>query len=242
MQPERRALVVGGGARVRPDRPDRRCVGGEAGRFEDPDPALELLLEFGERFAAGAGGRVGRGGAVQGPEEAGQDARGVRRAGDGGAVARLARDPGGDGPRAREAVGRRTRPEGARDRQREPRGEPGEPLQLLAQQLRRALGARHADGELVAEPPELVVPAAGDRAQREGGEVRVLLLEEGADGRGVEGGPGGGGLRLGVGRSLGRSLGRNLGSCLGRGVGRVGCGGVGGAGRAGVVVGRAAHR
>ncbi|MFJ9443148.1 hypothetical protein ACIRRH_14945 [Kitasatospora sp. NPDC101235] len=67
----------------------------------------------------------------------------------------------------------------------------------------------------------MVVPAAGDGAQREVGEVRVLLAEQGADGRGVEGGPGAGAVEISGSRAAPSGFGSVVGGCRSSGSGLV---------------------
>jgi hypothetical protein len=65
------------------------------------------------------------------------------------------------------------------NRQREARGEGGQPGVLLAQQLVRVLRRPgQPDDEVVAEPPELVVPAPRAEPHRVIGQVGVLIAQQ----------------------------------------------------------------
>jgi hypothetical protein len=103
----------------------------------------------------------------------------LRAARHGRAVGGLARYPGGDEPGAWKPFGGFTEVLRDRDRQRKARGESGQPGVFLAQQRVRGLRRpRQSDGEVVAEPPHLVVPA--ERAELQGAirQVGVLLAQQ----------------------------------------------------------------
>ncbi|GIF47115.1 hypothetical protein Afe04nite_16540 [Asanoa ferruginea] len=81
--------------------------------------------------------------------------------------------------------GRGNRAEGSptalrdRDRQRQARGKRGQPGGLFAQQRVRGAGRPgQPDRQVVAEPPQLVVPAPRTQANRPVGEVGVLVADE----------------------------------------------------------------
>ena len=100
--------------------------------------------------------------------------------------------PPAHAPRPRVAERRGAAAHGHRDGDRQAGAELGEPALLVHDEVGRRRAARQAHREVVAEPVDDVVPAAGDQAQRQRGQVRVLGGEEPADQPGVDGDLGGG--------------------------------------------------
>lgn len=116
---------------------------------------------------------------MQSRQEGGQGVGSLGRARGGGAVGKLARHPGGDDPGPREPLGGLAEALWDGDRQWKVRGEGGQPGVFLAQQLVRGLcRPGQPDGEVVAEPPQLVVPTT--RAELQGliGQVGVLVAQQ----------------------------------------------------------------
>jgi hypothetical protein len=129
-----------------------------------------------------AGGRTGRSGLVEGFQESGQGVGCLGRARCGSAVGWLSRNPGGHDPGPLEPGGRRAQALRDGHRQRQARCDAGQPGVLLEQQPVRARGRPgQPDGELVAEPPQLVVPAPGARRHRKVSQIGVLVAEQPGD-------------------------------------------------------------
>ncbi len=93
-----------------------------------------------------------------------------------GAVGGLAGHPGGDDPGAREPLGGLADALRDGNGQRQGRGEGGQPGVFLAQQ--RVRGRRRPgqpDGEVLPEPPQLVVPATGAEPHGAVRQIGVLV-------------------------------------------------------------------
>lgn len=180
VEPEPRARPCGGGRRVLPHGTDGVRVLDQpqlGGRGESPG---EVLGGVGQRATAvPAGGCSGGGGAVEGGEKGGQGDRGVRGARGGGTVGGITGNPGGDEPGARKPFGRLTEALWYGYRQRKVRSETGQPRVFLVEQRVRGLRRPgEPDGEVVAEPPHLVVPAERSQLQGEMRQVGALLTQQ----------------------------------------------------------------
>lgn len=177
VEPQRRAVPGGCGDGVLPDRTGGVRVRDQAQTGGFGKLRGEAVGVVGE-WSAGARRCSGRGGAVKGGEE-GRQGPGGCGAGGGCQVGGGTRDPEGDGPGAGEPVRGLAQPLRHGDGQREAGREGGQPGVFLAQQIARPLGRPgQPDGQVVAEPPQLVVPAAGTQAQRAVREVGVLLAQQ----------------------------------------------------------------
>src|SRR5699024_6164717 len=100
----------------------------------------------------------------------------------GSKIGGCARQPGGDDPGSWKAL--RGFPQAERDRnpQRKTWGKDGQPGVFLAQQRARELCCPgQPDSEVIAEPPQLVVPTSGSETQRVLRQVRVLVEQYFAD-------------------------------------------------------------
>lgn len=116
---------------------------------------------------------------MKGGQEGGEGVGRLLGAGRGGAVGGLARYPGGDEPGPGEAWGGLTEALRDGDREGEAVREERQPGVFLAQQrVRRLRRPGHADGEVVAEPPHLVVPAERSELQGAIRQVGVLLAQQ----------------------------------------------------------------
>ncbi|KQX77729.1 hypothetical protein ASD26_16030 [Streptomyces sp. Root1319] len=180
VEPDRRARPFGCGGGVLPDRADGLRVGDQPAFGGRGEPVGELFGGVGQRApAVPARGRPVGGGAVEGGQEVGQGDGRLRGTGGGGAVGGLARYPGGDDPGPRKPCGRLAEALRDGDRQGKVRGEGGQPGVFLAQQLVRGPGGPgQPDGEVVAEPPHLVVPATCAEFHRPVRQVGVLLAQQ----------------------------------------------------------------
>ncbi len=116
---------------------------------------------------------------MQGCQQSRQGIGGLGTASRRCAVSRFTGDPGGDNPRAREPLGRLAETLRNRYLQREARRYGRQQGVLLEEQLVCVLsGPRQPDREVVAEPPQLVVPAASAKRHRQAGQVGVLFAEQ----------------------------------------------------------------
>lgn len=96
-----------------------------------------------------------------------------------GAVSRFTGDPGSDNPGAREPLGRLAKALRNRYLQWEARRYGRQQGVLLEEQLACVLSRpRQPDRKIVAEPPQLIVPATCTKSQRQVGEVGVLFAEQ----------------------------------------------------------------
>ena len=180
VEPQRRACPAWRSDRVVPDRANGVRVGNQPQIGGLGEVAGEAFREVGQSSApAPAGRRPGRGGLVQGRQEGGQGIGRLRAARGGGTVGGLAQDPGSNDPRPGKSLGGFAEALRDWDRQGQARGEGGQPGVLLAQQ--RICGPRRPgqpDGEVAAEPPQLVVPAARAELQGAIGQVGVLVAQQ----------------------------------------------------------------
>ncbi|GAB3167339.1 hypothetical protein GCM10027162_03190 [Streptomyces incanus] len=112
-------------------------------------------------------------------QEGGQDVGRLLSARGGGAVGGLARCPGGDDPGAWKPLGGLAEELRDGNWQRKVWGKGGQPGVLLAQQrVRRLRHPGQPNGEVVAEPPHLTVPATRTKAQRAIGQFGVLVSQK----------------------------------------------------------------
>ena len=128
---------------------------------------------------ASASGRVVRRGQMQGCQEGRQGIGCLGTASRGGAVSRFTGDPGSDDPGVREPPGRLAQTLRNRYRQWQARRYGRQQGVLLEEQLACAMsGPGQPDREVVAESPQLVVPATSSQCQRQAGQVGVLFAEQ----------------------------------------------------------------
>jgi hypothetical protein len=93
-------------------------------------------------------------------------------------VARLPWEKGDDRPRPRKVPTRAPHPDRSRHGEGELIGEHGQPSLLLQGQRDGCESARQSDDQLLAEPPQEVVPPGIDTEQRQVREIRMLLEKE----------------------------------------------------------------
>ena len=116
---------------------------------------------------------------MKGGQESRQGIGGLGSASRRGAVSRFAGDPGSDNPMAREPPGRLAQTLRNRYRQWEARRYSRQQGVLLEEQLVCVLsGPGQPDRKVVAEPPQLIVPATSTERQRQVGQVGVLFAEQ----------------------------------------------------------------
>jgi len=142
---------------------------------------VNLMGVTGERttLAVPASGRVLRRGLMQGGQESRQGVGCLGIASRRDAVSRFTGDPGSDNPSARESLGRLAETLRNRYLQWEARRYGGQQGVLLEEQLVCALsGPGQPDRKVVAEPPQLIVPATRTKCQRQVGQVGVLFAEQ----------------------------------------------------------------
>jgi hypothetical protein len=122
--------------------------------------------------------RVVRRGLMQGCQEGRQGIGCLGTASRRGAVSRFTGDPGSDNPRAREPLGRLAQALRNRYLQWEARRYGRQQGVLLEEQLACVLsGPGQPNRKVVAEPPQLIVPATSTKRQRQAGQVGVLFAE-----------------------------------------------------------------
>jgi hypothetical protein len=120
-------------------------------------------------------------GRVQCPKEAAEELRGAPVVGDGGAVARHPGLAPHDRPRQGKAGRRSPLPEGHRHGERQAPYEQGQPSLLVEEQRSGGRATWQRDEEFLAQAPQCVVPTRLERADRQVGQVRMLLGEEPPD-------------------------------------------------------------
>ncbi|MGY4393402.1 hypothetical protein ACVWXB_006701 [Streptomyces sp. TE12347] len=178
VQPHRRARPDRRGDGVLPDRADGVRVGDQPhlrGGRESVGERVGVVGQWSPAAVVAQGCPFGSR-SVKGRQEGGQGVGRVRGVRHGHAVGGLAGHPGGDDPGTREPLGGLSDALRYGNRQRQARGEDGQPGVLLAQQ--RVRGRRRPgqpDGEVLAQPPQLVVPAAGTEPHGAVRQVGVLI-------------------------------------------------------------------
>ena len=116
---------------------------------------------------------------MQGCQESRQGIGCLGAASRGGTVSRLTGDPGSDNPSAREPLGRLAETLRNGYRQWEARRYGRQQGVLLEEQLVCVLsGPRQPDRKVIAETPQLIVPATSTKRQRQVGQVGVLFAEQ----------------------------------------------------------------
>ena len=141
----------------------------------------EALADIGQRATSvvPASRRALRRGLMQGCQESRQGIGCLGTASRGGAVSRLTSNPGSDNPSAREPLGRLAQTLRNRYRQWEARRHSRQQGVLLEEQFVCGLsGPGQPDRKVVAEPPQLIVPATSTKRQRQVGQVGVLFAEQ----------------------------------------------------------------
>ncbi len=179
MDPDWSAGPGGCCCRVLPDRADSRRLGNQLQadrRSQGIGRSLSDLFQSARTTAPR--GRVRGSWSMEGGQEGGER-HGSCRTCDRGDVCWRPRDPCGDDPRTRKTRGGCAQTLGYGDRQREKRRQPWNPCALLEQEIVRGFGGpREPDGEVVTEPPQLVVPPASTEGHRTVRKVGVLVLHE----------------------------------------------------------------
>ena len=141
----------------------------------------EAFPDIGQRTtsAVPASRRVVRRGLMQGCQESRQGIGCLGTASRRGAVSRFTGDPGSDNPSAREPLRRLAETLRNRYLQWEARRYGRQQGVLLEEQLVCALsGPGQPDRKVIAEPPQLIVPSASTKRQRQVGQVGVLLAQQ----------------------------------------------------------------
>lgn len=181
VQPQSRTCPVRRGERIIPDLAHGVRVGNQPAIGCLRQGTREAFAGIGQRTASAvpASRRVVRRGLMQGCQERRQGIGCLGTASRRGAVSRFTGDPCRDNPRAREPRGRLAQTLRNRYLQREARRYGRQQGVLLEEQLACVLrGPRQPDRKLVAEPPQLIVPAASTKRQRQAGQVGVLFAEQ----------------------------------------------------------------
>jgi hypothetical protein len=181
VQPQSRACPVRRSQRILPDLAYGVRAGNQPAIGCLPQETREAFADIGQRAtsAVPASRRVVRRGLMQGCQESRQGIGCLGTASRRGAVSRITGDPGSDNPRAREPSGRLAQTLRHRYPQGEARRDSRQQGMLLEEQLVCVLsGPGQPDREVVAEPPQLIVPATGTKSQRQAGQVGVLFAEQ----------------------------------------------------------------
>ena len=180
VQPQRRSCPRRRSQRIIPDLADDVWV-----RDQSPVGCLgqemyKAFADVGQRTTSvvPASRRVVRRGLMQGCQESRQGI-GCLTASRGGAVSRFTGDPCTDNPRVREPLGRLAQALRNGYLQWQARRYGRQQGVLLEKQLVCVLsGPGQPDRKVVAEPPQLVVPATSAERQRQPGQVGVLFPEQ----------------------------------------------------------------
>lgn len=175
VQPERRPGPPRRGERRRPDRPQ------STGLRQEPrvEPGFDGGRPLRQRHPADRVARhVERRRPVQRREEGGHVLRQRDVVAQPGARHGRSLEPRHDRPRPREQRRGATDAHGDGHGDGQPRGEHGQHLLLVPDELGSGAAARHPHGQPVAEPEDRVVPAVRDEPQALAGEIRVLVDEQ----------------------------------------------------------------
>lgn len=181
VQPQGRTRPVRRSQRVIPDLAYGVRVGNQPAIGCLLQQMREAFADTGQRAtpAVPASRRVVRRGLMQGYQESRQGIGCLGTASRRGAVSRFAGDPGRDNPRAREPPGRLAETLRNRYLQGEARRYGRQQGVLLEEQLVCLTGGPgQPDRKVVAEPPQLIVPATSTKRQRQAGQVGVLFAEQ----------------------------------------------------------------
>jgi len=181
VQPQSRTFPVRRSQRIIPDLAYRVRVANQSAIGCLLEGIREASADTGQRAtpAVSASRRAVRRGLMQGGQESRQGVGCLGAAGRGGTVSGFTGDPGRDDPRAREPRGRLAQSLRNGYRQGEARRYGRHPGVLPEEQFARVLsGPGQPDRKVVAEPPQLIVPATSTKPQRQAGQVGVLFAEQ----------------------------------------------------------------